>query len=658
VGLLRGLLAAIFVALLAPTAVLVYQAYGQLKWEAFHLNRLSADEFTLTLEQRVVEVFGLEEARSVSDYDFLVVTGGEDANFVQRSTLSKLSEASRLPGLIAHFQVDADGRLSTPLLPGEGDNLSAFGITPEEGEARRAIVARVRTQLGERDNIEAGLAGAAKGPSTIGAGGVAAGKDDKQPQALFDALSTSDYNAPFAGQAKTSPADTDEPQASQGRLDDLELDQRYLERSMAAEKKNVAAAPAPQRQKRKEQVAVIAETLEEEAVSAPALGALNVSIFESEVEPFDFAQLDDNHFVLFRWVSRNGERLVQGALIDRETFLRGLIGAAFEATNLSRSTDLLVGYRGSVLDVFGTGVEKTYLASHDLDGALLHRTRLPAPLDDVELVFNIRELPAGPGLQIIIWAAVVLAIVFFVGFFTLYRLGLRQIQLGRQQQDFVAAVSHELKTPLTSIRMYAEMLQAGWVDEEKRKTYYDFICAESERLSRLIANVLELARLTNSDLQLDLKPTAVGELVDLLSSKIGSQVSHAGFELSLTDETTADSLVTVDVDAFVQIAINLVDNAIKFSRDAAAKRVEITLRDGDAGHVVFAVRDFGPGIPTDQMKKIFDLFYRTENELTRETVGTGIGLALVNQLTRAMGGSVDVWNPDPGAEFRVTLAGV
>ena len=97
-------------------------------------------------------------------------------------------------------------------------------------------------------------------------------------------------------------------------------------------------------------------------------------------------------------------------------------------------------------------------------------------------------------------------LVLLVGHYGLYRLGLQQIDLAVQRSDFVSAVSHELKTPLTAIRMYGEMLRAGWVqDEARRQTYYDFIFFESERLSRLIANVLQLARLTNHDAPLDLK---------------------------------------------------------------------------------------------------------------------------------------------------------
>lgn len=105
----------------------------------------------------------------------------------------------------------------------------------------------------------------------------------------------------------------------------------------------------------------------------------------------------------------------------------------------------------------------------------------------------------------------------------------------------------------------------------------------------------------------------------------------------------------------MQIVINLVDNAIKFSRDADIRRVEIGARLESDNRVRLSVRDYGPGIPREQMKKIFRLFYRPRSELTRETVGTGIGLAIVHQLTTAMGGEVDVRNREPGAEFGVLL---
>jgi signal transduction histidine kinase len=238
------------------------------------------------------------------------------------------------------------------------------------------------------------------------------------------------------------------------------------------------------------------------------------------------------------------------------------------------------------------------------------------------------------------------------------RLGRKQIALTRQQQDFVSAVSHELKTPLTSIRMYAEMLREGWADEGRKRTYFAFICEESERLTRLINNVLQLARLTRNELRVELEPSRVGELTETLRPKIASLTERAGFALELDCADCADLTIRVDEDFLAQILINLTDNAVKFARDAERKEVRIACRTPEPGQLQISVRDYGPGVPRDQMKKIFTLFYRSGNELTRETVGTGIGLALVRELTLAMGGRVDLVNARPGAEFRLTFPNV
>lgn len=289
-----------------------------------------------------------------------------------------------------------------------------------------------------------------------------------------------------------------------------------------------------------------------------------------------------------------------------------------------------------------------------MQGALLYQGRLSAPLSEMELIFSIKHLPAGPGGSLLAWLTAILLLVLCGGLLLLYRLGVGQIALALQQQDFVSAVSHELKTPLTSIRMYGEMLREGWVSEEKKRGYYDYIYTESERLSRLINNVLQLARMTRNEQHIELHPVKVGELLDMLRSKVSSQIEQAGFTLQLAcDEKTRATVITVDADSFTQVIINLVDNAIKFSAKSDHKQIDLGCQQQSKGGILFTVRDYGPGVSRDQMKKIFKLFYRSENELTRETVGTGIGLALVRQLAAAMHAEVDVLNREPGAEFRL-----
>ena len=340
--------------------------------------------------------------------------------------------------------------------------------------------------------------------------------------------------------------------------------------------------------------------------------------------------------------------------------MRGVVEETFLQTSLSRMSDLVVAYEGNVLRVLSGRSQRAnvYYGQEDLEGSLLYRSRLSSPLSELELILSITHLPPGPGGPIVYWIAALLVLVLVGGTYLTYRLGSGQIELARQQQDFVSAVSHELKTPLTSIRMYSEMLREGWASEEKQRRYYNYIHDESERLSRLIGNVLQLARLTRNELQVDAKAVSVAEILDLIRNKTGAQLERAGFVLELDCEPQLEPLVLrLDPDCVSQIFINLADNALKFATRAEIRRIDVGCRLAGQGQgkVTFSVRDYGPGIARDQMKKIFKLFFRSEDELTRETVGTGIGLALVQQLAQRMGGSVDVVNRDPGAEFRITF---
>lgn len=140
-----------------------------------------------------------------------------------------------------------------------------------------------------------------------------------------------------------------------------------------------------------------------------------------------------------------------------------------------------------------------------------------------------------------------------------------------------------------------------------------------------------------------------------MNHQISLQIEASGFQfLVLPGKEDEGFQVQIDEDAMTQIMINLVDNAIKFASKAERKFIEIGYRYSHSDKsVLFFVRDYGPGIDKKQMKKIFQLFYRSGDELTRTQPGTGIGLALVVQLAESMGAQVDLVNRDPGAEFQV-----
>ncbi|MCY3621442.1 MAG: HAMP domain-containing sensor histidine kinase [Gammaproteobacteria bacterium] len=571
----------LFAALAVPAAMLTAHAWRELGWQAFHQQRLLAEEFTARIDAEMQAFVLDEEARSFTDYAFLVVEGDPETPVLRRSPLSEFPVEETVPGLKAYFQVDPGGNLTTPLVPDGRDQAREFGVGARELERR------------------------------LGA--------DREVKTLFDgSVEVGERNSYRLTQQQARSTD---PAAA------LAYDR---------------AAP---RVKRIEQNVAAVDSARDQS-----LDELVVTTFRSEVDPFDFRSLDADNFLLYRNVWRENRRFIQGALIAREEFVDKGILDAFGQTNLSRIAGLAVVHGGEVLSTAGGSSVAGYPEA-DLAGQVLLRSRLTAPLDGIELIYRLTALPPGTGSGVVLWTAGAFAAILVAGFVWLYRLGVGQIRLGRQQQDFVSSVSHELKSPLTSIRMYAEILRAGWADEAQKRLYYETIYDESERLSRLIANVLELSRLSHRPAALECTAVAVSELVDNARSGIESSIAAAGFELVVDVE---DATVQAEQDAFTQVLINLTDNAVKFARDADVKTVEITTRIRD-GAAVIAVRDYGPGVPRDQLRKIFRLFYRSENELTRETLGTGIGLALVRELVTAMGGEVDVVNRNPGAEFRIVL---
>jgi signal transduction histidine kinase len=685
---LRRWLIAFFFALAIPSGLLVYQAYDQLKWEAFHRHRVLAEELAIRIDKAYAQIIEAEEHRTFVDYNFLIVAGDPKSNFIQRSALSNFPVRSPIPGLIGYFQVDSEGIFKTPLLPNSTLTASEYGIQADELAQRQTLANHLHTILGENrlvradqhedreDELTEEMITPEEIPFSDRTGSLFSSRTE--PRRNWDHKITEDYTTKqeiASGQAafdRLSEQKADRPPKVLsgtnilGRIEDLQLDSSFEAARSPMQQQRIepkAKTKLAKRAPRKEHSALPepaslpkqSATLAAPQISTPT--PLRIRTFESEIDPFEMSLLDRGHIVLYRKVWRDNQRYIQGMLVEQRAFLSGIIETSFRDTSLAQMSELITAYQGNLLSAFSANQGAHHrTATKELRGALLYQTRLSAPLNDLELIFTIQHLPAGPGGAVIAWIAIILFFVLSAGFYAIYRLGIGQIKLVTQQQDFVSAVSHELKTPLTSIRMYGEILREGWVVEDKRREYYDYIHNESERLTRLINNVLQLARMTRNGLQVQLKPISVGELMDMIGSKIASQATRAGFDLKLNcPSNCASQTLQVDPDYFTQIIINLVDNAIKFSAKSEKKAIQIECLVQQDSTVVFKVRDYGPGIAKDQMKKIFKLFYRSENELTRETIGTGIGLALVSQLSTAMKGRVDVVNMEPGVEFRVSF---
>ena len=232
-----------------------------------------------------------------------------------------------------------------------------------------------------------------------------------------------------------------------------------------------------------------------------------------------------------------------------------------------------------------------------------------------------------------------------------YREQSRQMREAVQRVSFVNQVSHELKTPLTNIRMYAELLEKDTDEKNQRlRRHIDVIVSESQRLSRLIGNVLTFSRKQRQTLEIH--PTA-GVVDDVLQSVLDQfRPALEAKEIEVQFERDAAEPVAFDADALEQIVGNLISNVEKYG--AAGKYMKLTSRRlGDV--IEITVTDRGPGLPQREKHRIFEPFYRVSSALTDGVVGTGIGLAIARDLARLHGGDLHLDRSEVGARFRVKL---
>jgi signal transduction histidine kinase len=214
-----------------------------------------------------------------------------------------------------------------------------------------------------------------------------------------------------------------------------------------------------------------------------------------------------------------------------------------------------------------------------------------------------------------------------------------ELELARMKSDFVSTVSHEFKSPLTSIRQLAEMLQSGRVpSEERRQKYYDVLLEQSERLALLTDNILSLAKIEAGRAEFTFETTDLSVLLTEVVTSIQERVRHEGFDIGLNVKGVLP-LLTVDRTALSQAVTNIVDNAIKYSGDSRKISVNAFLEEQE---VAIAVQDFGVGIKDEDIPKLFERFYRVGDELTRTVKGSGLGLTLVKEIVEAHRGKVHV----------------
>jgi len=222
-----------------------------------------------------------------------------------------------------------------------------------------------------------------------------------------------------------------------------------------------------------------------------------------------------------------------------------------------------------------------------------------------------------------------------------------------QKTSFVSSVSHELKTPLTTIRMYAELLGEKRIeDPDKQRSYLKVIIRESQRLTRLVNNVLDFSRLEQGRRKFAREEVDLAALLHGLLDSHLVRIEEAGMQLVRQIEATS-ALIESDRDALEQIVLNLIDNAIKYAASGKLLRVEL---QSQQGRWLVRISDQGPGIPSGHRQQIFDKFHRVDTSLTARQQGSGLGLSIARQLAEGLGGAlVFCPNTSGGACFQLTL---
>ncbi len=241
----------------------------------------------------------------------------------------------------------------------------------------------------------------------------------------------------------------------------------------------------------------------------------------------------------------------------------------------------------------------------------------------------------------------------FIGIVAVFRDITPLKEFDKMRTEFVANVSHELKTPLTSILGFVETLKEGAIDDkENSHKFLSIIETQSKKLNTLIEDLLLLSRIESSNEPVRKEPVRVKDLMDKLTETFGPLLIEKRISFK-TGIEPKDLKIKVELSSFERAISNLIDNAVKYSPAGSQVSVEVT---GISPKVTITVKDNGIGIPESDLPRIFERFYRVDKGRTRESGGTGLGLSIVKHIIERHSGSVHVEStPQKGSTFTITL---
>ena len=632
------------VALSIPLGYFVLRTYWSLEQEEISELRYFAVTLFDQMEEELASFVLEEEARPVDQYRYYYAPP-QEISAPQSLVPSPLSQPPKKPYILGYLQNDPDGSFQTPLVKSDK-------ATPPE---RTQLVA----QLNEANKIFNQKRTAVAEPAEAKSADILAKREREQVSTFADKyldLSRSKKSSRASlGQEKPRVEEITPGQAVNLARGDQE--QRTTQRWQQPETQ--AEEEKPKEALSKVGARIAGEPSKDEgavpegryaaAPIRPPAPLLDSQKLQVEVDPLQAVFINDRQIFIFRRIVINNQIFRQGFVLLVNEFLTHLAEEYFSGQPMAAFANL----RLSVVD---RGEETT---SHESGATVQHpnfsldRT-FPRPFSFLRATLTCDRIPRSVGRSTLNIMMAVLAFIILMGLFAIYRSAREVMALSERRSRFVSSVTHELKTPLTNIRMYIEMLEQGIArDPEREQEYFRILGSESSRLSRLINNVLEFSKFEKKQTHLDLREGTLKEVIQEVKEVMQEKLRQEGFSLKVEMEELPP--FKYDREAMIQILINLIDNSMKFGKSMPSR--EITIKawpEPDTAKI--SVSDTGPGIPRHDLKKVFDDFHRVDSDLTRTTGGTGIGLALVKKLVTLMGGSVKADNNDgPGCTIAISL---
>ncbi len=358
----------------------------------------------------------------------------------------------------------------------------------------------------------------------------------------------------------------------------------------------------------------------------------------------------ENKLYILGWVKNREDGPVYGVELELMTLLSRLI-TTFPKASSKAFVYALRDDAGQLLHQSGitpVGPGSTPKISISLAPHLPHWEIVVYVSDEKGLVRTEKGFLVLAGLLLVIFIAAII-----LGGSLLTWQAHRNMKDALQKTSFVSNVSHELKTPLTSIRMYAELLFEGRVkDPDKKKNYLQVIVSESQRLTRLVNNVLDFSRLEQGRKKYHLEKINLNEFLAEIIDSHRLRIKEAGMRLK-THFLEEKITLKTDRDAIEQVLINLIDNSVKYAAPGIEIDITLEVQNNDCE---IRVEDRGPGVPEADQYKIFEKFHRVDDTLTAKQQGSGLGLSIARKILRDLGGDLVYKLRDGGGScFIVTL---